>query len=59
VAGLIINELGHVPEVGEKMDFKGLRFEVVDADNKRVNRIRLRSIEAPAPDEAESRATGE
>src|SRR6266404_983824 len=59
VAGLIINELGHVPEVGEKMDFKGLRFEVVDADNKRVNRFRLSSIEEAAPDEAESRATGE
>jgi len=59
VAGLIINELGHVPEVGEKMDFKGLRFEVVDADSKRVNRIRLSSIEEPAPDEAESRATSE
>jgi CBS domain containing-hemolysin-like protein len=58
VAGLIINELGHVPEVGEKLDFKGLLFEVVDADSKRVNRIRLRSIER-APDEAESRATGE
>jgi CBS domain containing-hemolysin-like protein len=41
------------------MDFKGLRFEVVDADNKRVNRIRLSSVEEAAPDEAESRATGE
>ena len=58
VAGLIIKELGHVPEIGEKLNFKGLLFEVVDADNKRVNRIRLRSTE-PAPDEAESRATGE
>lgn len=58
VAGLIINELGHVPEVGETLDFKGLLFEVVDADNKRVNRIRLRSIE-PSADEAESRATSE
>ena len=59
VAGLIINELGHVPEVGEQLDFKGLRFEVVDADGKRVNRIRLRSIETTAPDEAEFRATSE
>lgn len=56
VAGLIINELGHVPEIGEQLDFKGLRFEVVDADNKRVNRIRLRGIDQPAPDDA-SRAT--
>ena len=59
VAGLIINKLGHVPAAGEQFDFKGLRFEVVDADNKRVNRIRLRGIEEPSHDEAESRATGE
>jgi putative hemolysin len=59
VAGLIINELGHVPQIGELLDFKGLRFEVVDADSKRVNRIRILAIDEPAADEAESRASGE
>lgn len=54
VAGLIINELGHMPSVGEKLDFKGLRFEVVDADNRRINRVLLRRIDG----EAESRTTG-
>lgn len=42
IAGLIIRELGHVPATGEKLDFKGLEFEVMDADSKRVNRVRLR-----------------
>jgi putative hemolysin len=59
VAGLIINKLGHVPAAGEQLDYKGLRFEVVDADGKRVNRIRLRGIDEPAPDEAESKATSD
>ena len=59
VAGLVINKLGHVPAVGEQLDFKGLRFEVVESDGKRVNRIRLSSIGEPAADEAESRATSE
>jgi CBS domain containing-hemolysin-like protein len=45
VAGLIINQLGHVPAAGEMLDFKGLRFEVVDADSKRINRVRLRRVE--------------
>ncbi len=54
VAGLIINELGYVPAVGEKLDFKGLRFEVVDADNKRVNRVRLSCVEEPASGQADS-----
>jgi len=57
VAGLMINQLGHVPETGEKLDFKGLRFEVVEADGKRVNRVRLNRIEAPA--QAEVPAGGE
>ena len=48
IAGLLINEMGHVPAVGEKLEFKGLQFEVVEADSQRVNRVRLRQIEDPA-----------
>jgi CBS domain containing-hemolysin-like protein len=48
VAGLIINELGHMPVIGETLAFKGLQFEVVDADNKRVNRVRLSKLDEPA-----------
>jgi putative hemolysin len=59
VAGLIISELGHVPAVGEKLEFKGLQFEVVEADNKRVNRVRLRNIDRPASGQAESTATSD
>jgi putative hemolysin len=59
VAGLIINELGHVPAVGEKLEFKGLQFEVVEADNKHVNRVRLSRIDEPASGQAESTATSD
>jgi putative hemolysin len=48
VAGLIISELGRVPAGGEAVDFNGLRFEVIDADSKRVNRVKVRSIEEPS-----------
>ncbi len=57
VAGLIINELGHVPAAGEKLALKGLEFEVVEADNKRVNRVRLRKIDEPASGQAGSTTT--
>jgi magnesium and cobalt transporter len=43
VAGLIINELGHLPSTGERIEFKGLEFEVLEADNRRVNLVRLRT----------------
>jgi magnesium and cobalt exporter, CNNM family len=59
VAGLIINELGHVPEVGEKLIFKGLQFEVVDADNKRINRVRLSAVKQAGDRDAQSESTGE
>jgi magnesium and cobalt transporter len=59
VAGLIISELGHVPGAGEKLEFKGLRFEVVEADNKHVNRVRLSRIDEPASGQAESTATSD
>jgi CBS domain containing-hemolysin-like protein len=58
VAGLIINQLGHVPAAGEMIDFKGLRFEVVDADSKRINRVRLRRVEE-SPDSAAHHLSGE
>ena len=54
VAGLIINELGHVPEAGEKLALKGLEFEVIEADSKRVNRVRLRKVDGTASDQADS-----
>lgn len=52
IAGLLINELGHVPAIGEQLEFKGIRFEVIDADSKRVNRVRLRPIEEEGAVEA-------
>ena len=56
VAGLLINELGHVPKVGETIDLKGLRFEVVDADQKQVNRVRLKRIEESSSQGTETHA---
>src|SRR6266508_1182971 len=41
VAGLVINELGHLPAVGEEITFRGLRFKVVEADERRVSRVRI------------------
>jgi putative hemolysin len=41
VAGLVINQLGHLPSVGETLEFRGLQFEVIEADERRVSRIRV------------------
>ena len=39
VAGFALNQLQRLPEVGEYFKFKGWRFEVVDMDGRRIDRL--------------------
>ncbi len=52
VAGLVINRLGHLPAVGENLEFHGLRFEVVEADERRVSRVKIQKPVQTSEDEA-------
>jgi putative hemolysin len=42
VAGLLNSVAGHVPAAGETIDYDGLRFEVVEANQRKVLRLRAR-----------------
>jgi magnesium and cobalt exporter, CNNM family len=42
IAGLVINESGKVPRCGELLAFRGLEVEVLEADERRIGRLRLR-----------------
>ncbi|HEY6464385.1 MAG TPA: hemolysin family protein [Candidatus Acidoferrales bacterium] len=44
VAGLLNSIAGHVPRTGEAIDFDGLRFEVLEANQRKVLRVRARPI---------------
>ncbi|MGQ9370623.1 hemolysin family protein [Azospirillum sp. A39] len=50
VAGFVLNALGHVPTAGESFDHAGARFEVVDMDGRRIDKI-LVVPPPPADDE--------
>jgi len=39
VAGLVVVELGHIPAVGDTVEIVGLRFEVVDMDGARIDKL--------------------
>ncbi len=39
VAGLILDELDHVPEEGEKVSWRNFDFEVVDMDGARIDKV--------------------
>jgi CBS domain containing-hemolysin-like protein len=42
IAGLVINESGKVPRSGEHLTLLGLEVEVLEADERRIGRLRLR-----------------
>jgi putative hemolysin len=44
VAGLLNSVAGHVPRTGEAIDFDGVRFEVLEANQRKVLRVRARPI---------------
>jgi putative hemolysin len=48
VGGLVATLFGHFPQAGEKLDYRGFTVEVVDAERKRVNRVRFRRKPAEA-----------
>jgi CBS domain containing-hemolysin-like protein len=48
VGGLVTTVFGRVPRPGESLDYKGFTVEVIDAERKRVNRVRFRRKPAEA-----------
>ena len=47
IAGLLNHVSGHVPSSGEHMDYGGLRFEILEANQRKVLRLRARRLPAP------------
>jgi putative hemolysin len=39
VAGFALFAMGHLPEVGEHFDYEGWRFEIVDLDGRRIDKV--------------------
>lgn len=55
VAGFVMHALGHIPRESESVDAAGLRFEVVDMDQQRVDKVLVARVdqqcdEAAPPD---------
>jgi magnesium and cobalt transporter len=42
IAGLVTSQAGYVPKRGEKLSVHGLEVEILQADEKRLNLLRLR-----------------
>jgi|TARA_Y100000385_G_scaffold34596_1_gene32444 putative hemolysin len=45
LGGLILELQGKIPEQGTTIDFENMRFEVIDADVRKINRIKIEIID--------------
>jgi CBS domain containing-hemolysin-like protein len=48
VGGLVATAFGRIPKPGERLCYRGFDVEVVEAEKKRVNRVRFRRQAAAA-----------
>ncbi len=48
VSGLLNRAAGHVPAAGEVVIYEGLRFEILEASERKVLRLRVRQIPQPS-----------
>ena len=39
VAGFLLQEFGTIPNVGEHVEAQGWRFEIVDLDGRRIDKV--------------------
>jgi magnesium and cobalt transporter len=44
IGGLLMGACGHLPKVGELIDLGGFRFEVMEADNRRLHKLRVERL---------------
>lgn len=51
LAGFVLHELGHIPEAGDSFETQGWRFEVIDLDGRRIDKVLATRIDADSGDE--------
>jgi CBS domain containing-hemolysin-like protein len=52
VGGFVLARVGRVPAVGETFDIDGLHVEILEAERRRIHKVRIRR---PAPPDAGER----
>jgi putative hemolysin len=49
VGGFIFGQLGRAPEPGDDVGWNGVRFDVLEVDGNRIEKIGVEFIERPQP----------
>jgi putative hemolysin len=50
IAGFLLQEFGTIPNVGEHVEAQGWRFEIVDLDGRRIDKVLATKIDNPRPE---------
>lgn len=48
LGGFIFMQMGRVPDVSDHFEWNGLRFEIVDMDGKRIDKVLVSSLKKMA-----------
>ncbi|PIP01749.1 MAG: ion transporter, partial [Zetaproteobacteria bacterium CG23_combo_of_CG06-09_8_20_14_all_54_7] len=49
VAGWLITKLGRIPQIGEVVKLDGFRIHILEADPRRVSKVRMQRLTQPHP----------
>ena len=41
-AGMVVAHFGRIPQIGEHFEWRGIRFEVIDLDGARIDKLLVR-----------------
>ncbi len=44
LAGFLLTRLGHIPQIGESVDYEGRRYTVVEMSGHRISRVRVEPV---------------
>ncbi len=55
VAGFVLTHLSHIPQIAEHFEWQGFRFEVVDMDRNRIDRLLITRLAPVSSERAEGR----
>ncbi len=50
LGGFVMSQLGHIPSAGQRFEWNGMVFEVVDMDGRRVDKVIVTTIPSPTQD---------
>ena len=53
-AGMVMAQFGRIPQVGEAFRWRGFRFEVVDLDGPRIDKLLIARADAPVSHDADT-----